>query len=339
MNIAAFDLNLLRAFDALMETRNVSIAAAIMGLSQPAMSNRLTRLRRDCSDPLFVRTNKGMVPTPFAEELAPAVRQALVLLASALDGGHRFDPASSTRRFSLVLSDIGAVLYLPQLLATLSQLAPNVDLRVLHVPEDRILQVMEDMEADLTVGNPEFPSGALYQQTLFQYGHICLMRKGHPLAGRALTLDDYIAADHAVTRLPWGATYIERTLANMGIRRRSKIEVPTYLALISVVGCSDLIATIPALAVKLAPAPQQLATCELPFSIPFSQVKQHWHPRLHHDAGNRWLRTLFVQLFSGTSTREFASELAPSQFPSHQPTDHTSNNSDLGSADDLSPAS
>ena len=94
-----------------------------------------------------------------------------------------------------------------------------------------------------------------------------------------------------------------------------------------------------ALAVKLAPAPQQLATCELRFSIPFSQVKQHWHPRLHHDAGNRWLRTLFVQLFSGTSTREFASELAPSQFPSHQPTDHTSNNSDLGSADDLSPPS
>src|SRR4051794_27911380 len=107
MNIATFDLNLLRAFDALMDTRSVSVAAAMIGLSQPAMSNRLTRLRRDCSDPLFVRTTKGMVPTPFAEELAPTVRQALALLSNALDGGHRFDPASSSRRFSLVLSDIG----------------------------------------------------------------------------------------------------------------------------------------------------------------------------------------------------------------------------------------
>ena len=117
----------------------MSIAAAIMGLSQPAMSNRgALDCAGDCSDPLFVRTNKGMVPTPFAEELAPAVRQALVSLASALDGGHRFNPASSTRRFSArpLRHRCGA---LPTAATGDPQvrLAPNVDLRVLHVPEDR----------------------------------------------------------------------------------------------------------------------------------------------------------------------------------------------------------
>ena len=226
MNIDAIDLNLLRAFDALMALRNVSVAGAKVGLSQPAMSNALARLRKMCGDPLFVRTNRGMQPTPFAQELAPAVRQALTLISAALESSQRFDPATSARRFTLVLSDVGTVLYLPKLMAAIVRHAPRVDLRVLQLPEDRIQPAMENLEADLVVGNPNFQNRTLYQQRLFQDSHVCLMRKGHPLANRRLTRSSYVRAAHVVTRLPWGATFIERTLSDLGITRRVQVEVP-----------------------------------------------------------------------------------------------------------------
>jgi DNA-binding transcriptional LysR family regulator len=301
MNIAAIDLNLLRAFDALMALRNVSAAGVKVGLSQPAMSNAVGRLRKMCGDPLFVRTNRGMQPTPFAQELAPAVRQALTLIAAALESSQRFDPATSTRRFTLVLSDVGAVLYLPKLLATIAGHAPRVDLRVLQLPEDRIQLAMENLEADLVVGNPNFPSRTLYQQRLFQDCHVCLMRKGHPLANRRLTRSSYVRAAHVVTRLPWGATFIERTLSDLGITRRVQVEVPGYVALLRVVQCTDLLATVPKLAMQLAPEPSRLTFGNLPVAVPDTQVRQYWHPRFHRDLGNRWLRSLFVQLFGDSS--------------------------------------
>jgi DNA-binding transcriptional LysR family regulator len=306
MNIDSIDLNLLRAFDALIALRNVSDAGARIGLSQPAMSNAVGRLRKACGDPLFVRTNRGMQPTPFAQQLAPAVRQALTLISAALQAEHRFDPAGSTRRFTLLLSDIGAVLYLPALLAAIGRQAPRVDLRVLQLPEDLLLQAMENLEADLLVGNPEFTSRTLYRQRLFQDSHVCVMRRGHPLAGGRLDRSGFVGAAHVVTRLPWGATFIERDLANKGIKRRVQVEVPSYAALLAVVARTDLLAIVPKLVVQLAPDPDRLTFGNLPVPLPDTQVRQYWHPRSHHDAGNRWLRSLFVELFAKSAALEIA---------------------------------
>ncbi len=297
MNIQTFDLNLLLAFDALYSERNVTRAGARIGLSQPSMSNALTRLRKLCDDPLFVRTRIGMEPTPLAQKLAVPVQQGLETLKIGLEQPFGFDPVSSDRTFHLVMSDIAEISVLPRLMAALKRAAPNVNIVATQVPRDRFRSVLENGEADLALGNlPELKSG-FYQQRLFQDNYVCLARSNHPDIGDRLSLRQYMQGSHIQVSTSVGDTIINHELAKRRLQRRIALQVPHFLVVTVIVMHSDLLVTIPSTVVSLLRTMERVKVMKLPFAIPDANVRQFWHQRYHHDPANRWLRRLIAGIF------------------------------------------
>ena len=297
MNIQTFDLNLLLAFDALLRERNVTRAGARIGLSQPSMSNALTRLRKLCDDPLFVRTRAGMEPTPLAQKLAGPVQQGLETLKIGLEQPCGFDPAKSARTFRLVMSDIAEITVLPRLMAALKQAAPGVNIVATQVPRERFRSVLENGEADLALGNlPELKSG-FYQQRLFQDHYVCLARRDHPDIGERLSLRQYLQGSHVQVSTSVGDTMIDRELTKRGLQRRIALQVPHFLVVTVIVMSCDLLVTIPYTVVSLLRAMERVKVMKLPFRIPDANVRQFWHQRYHHDPANRWLRRLIAEVF------------------------------------------
>jgi DNA-binding transcriptional LysR family regulator len=265
------------------------------------MSNALARMRSLCDDPLFVRTSQGMQPTTFALELAEPVRQALSLVSSALQVSNRFDPAKASRRFTLVMSDIGEAMFVPPLMKAVQRQARLIDIRVLQLPRDRVAVVLETGAADLALGRFADLLKSYFAQRLFTDDYACIMRKSHPIAKkRRMTLADYEGASHVVAAPPgYGGAQIDATLAERGIRRRVQLEVPHYLVIPLILKDTDLIATVPERVLRTIPNPTDFHVTKLPLQVAKVEVHQFWHARFHHDAGNKWLRAIFADYFHG----------------------------------------
>src|SRR5882762_10353106 len=196
MNVQDVDLNLLRVFDAVLRERGVTPAAARLGLTQPAVSNALARLRALLGDGLFVRTAKGMEATPFARELAEPVRQALALLESALAHGPGFDPAPATRAFLFYMSDLGQIEFLPPLLEAIQKLAPGVRLEAVSLEVEDIAGALTAGALDLAVGFLPGLGPPVRRRALFRDPYLCLMRADHPI--KTLTKRKFMEASHAL---------------------------------------------------------------------------------------------------------------------------------------------
>jgi DNA-binding transcriptional LysR family regulator len=301
MDFNTFDLNLLRVFDALVTERNVSQAGSRLGLSQPAVSHALSRLRKLCEDPLFVRTSEGMQPTPFAIELAQPVRSALAMLAAGIGQSNRFDPATSDRQFRLALTDLGQAVFLPTLMREVGERAPAVRVLVLQVGPDALPGALESGAADLAIGGIPAPSDTYFQQRLLTDRFVCVMRRGHPLAAQPLTLDVFVQASHVVPTPGWYQHInqrIDRALADRKLARRVRLEVPHILGLPTVLAATDLIATVAGTQAEQLMSQEEFVRHELPLEMPAIHVRQFWHPRFHHDAGIRWLRGIFARHFA-----------------------------------------
>ena len=185
ISLASLDLNLLVVFDALLKDRSVTLAARRVGLSQPAMSSALARLRTTFNDPLFVRTGRGMQPTPYAQLLGPPIQRACELVASSLEIGTAFDPLVATRTFTFYMTDIGEGVFLPKLLRALEVRAPRVKVKVLQIPEHGEQAAMAAGDVDLAVGLfPDLKAG-FFQQRLYHDEFVCLLRADHPRARRS----------------------------------------------------------------------------------------------------------------------------------------------------------
>src|SRR5882672_1572406 len=229
MNITATNLNLFVAFDALVVHHSVSRAAAHVGVTQSAMSSSLRQLRGLFGDPLFLRSSHGVVPTPRARELAPPVREALRLLERTL-GPLTFDPATSTRTFTLMTSDYVEFVLLPRLVAHLGRQAPGVRLRVLpwglhQTPDD-----LARGNADLMLGFYDRVPAHHREELLFEERYACIVRKGHPLVRGRLTLRTYVALKHVMVSQSAGATSgIDRALAALGHTREVSLRVSHFL--------------------------------------------------------------------------------------------------------------
>lgn len=307
MHIQSFDLNLLVAFDALMQERNVTRAGVRVGLSQPSMSHALTRLRQLCGDPLFVRTRKGMEPTPYAQRLAAHVREGLAALRLGLEQTAAFDPARSDRTFQLLMSDIGEVVYLPRLMKRLKDIAPGVNVRVLQLPRERYSEVLESGDADLAIGFLPALQTGFYQQRLFDDSYVCLVRGDHPRVGRTLTLKQFVEESHVMIE-PAGSRYsrvsgqsstttlIERVLGEYGMQRRIALRVPHFMVVPSIIQNTDLLVTVPSYVTTAMTPVRNVKALPLPFDVPTFEVKQFWHQRNHSDAANKWLRGLIAEL-------------------------------------------
>lgn len=293
MNIATFDLNLLRVFAAIYGERSVSRAASAVGLSQPAMSNALFRLRQACADPLFVRTTSGMEPTPLAEEMIAPVRQALGILRDCLDRPEGFVPARSKRIFRLLMSDAGELAILPALVASLERAAPNAGVEVLRMPHESYKAALQDGVADLAIGNLPFLGAGFYQKSLFADPYCCIARRAHPSIKGTLSLSDYLAVQHVSVATGSADAIVERELARRRQQRSVRLRVTHYRVATDIVSMTDLLATVPQNIVR---GLRGIQAFPLPITLPPADVRQFWHRRVHLEPANQWLRDVLANL-------------------------------------------
>ena len=299
MNVQDIDLNLLRVFDAVLRERGVTPAAARLGLTQPAVSNALARLRALFGDALFVRTATGMDATPFARGVPEPVRQALALLESALAHGPGFDPGTSTRAFRFYMSDLGQVEFLPPLVERLQRGAPGVRLEAVAADLEHIADALGTGALDLAVGFLPALGPPVQRRPLFRDPYVCLMRAGHPAVARKLTRKRFLEASHVlVTYRGGGHRVIEEALERAGVARRIALRVPHFTVVPMVLERTDLILTLPARVAGVYERQGGFKSLPPPVPMPPAEVAVHWHERFAADPGNRWLRDQMVELFS-----------------------------------------
>jgi DNA-binding transcriptional LysR family regulator len=295
------DLNLLPIAFALYDELSVSRAAQKLGMSQPAVSRALHKLRTIFNDALFIRAPTGVTPTPRAHALVRATRPLVERLREDLLTEERFNPALSTRTVSIALSDVGEMVFLPKLLERLRARAPQCTIRSVSMPPGQLVHGFEKGEIDLAVGYfPDLTKHNFLQQRLFTHHFACLMRAGHPRRAKRLSLEDFLAMEHAVVHAEGRSQEIfERFLERKRIRRKVVLLTPHFLSIPIIIAGSDLVATVPhALAIYFTRMSRDLAFAMPPFDVAGFDVKQHWHRKFHNDPRTRWLREQVANLFN-----------------------------------------
>lgn len=293
-DIRLLDLNLLKTLDALLDERNVTRAAERLALTQPAVSGMLTRLRESFDDPLFVRAQRGIVPTLRALELAGPVKQLLNDVESMLQP-QAFDPATANMTLTIASTDYALRAVVVPFLSALRQQAPGIRVAVLPVEDSRLMTQFERGEVDLALATPESAPPDLHAHRLFEERYVCVLRAEHPdAAGGRLSLDRFCALEHALVSYSGGAFsgVTDEALAGMGRSRRVTVSVTSFLVLPEILRVSDLIAVVPS---RLVAHVEGLAVLEPPLAIPGFVKTVAWHERSHRDAGHRWIRSLLVE--------------------------------------------
>lgn len=300
MDILKIDLNLLRIFHRMMIDRKVSAAAEALGVTQPAVSNALKRLRELTGDELFTRSSQGMQPTVYAAQIAEPIGYALATIDTTLNQPASFDPATANNTFHLGLSDIGEVYLLPRLLAEAAKCAPGVRFTTVRSGTASLREEMESGGIGLAVGLLPQLQGNFFHRRLMSQSYMLCLRKSHPLAHKKKwALEDYIAQDHVVVvSSGTGHGDIDTLMARRGISRNVRLIVPHFMAVGHVLQATDMVATLPVAFSRLIEQPFDLISLPHPAGLPTVNIDLFWHRRLHRDPANLWLRNLLVKLFS-----------------------------------------
>lgn len=304
MNITSINLNLLLALEALLEERSVSRAAARMNLSQPAMSSALGRLRELFTDPLLVRTGRGMKPTPRALELIGPIRSGLAQLRNALEAHQQFDPEQSTRSFQIAMTDYTELLLLGPLLRRIRRSAPELQIFV-----RRLERIFAPPEESLRNGTFDAAIGLFPEATSLEPGirssdltveeNVCIARKGNPLLKKRLTLRRFGEAGHvAVFYRTEFRGMIDNVMAAQGLRRRLLVSTPHFLSAPQIVAGSDLIAVVPAGLAEIFRRTLPLEVRKVPLPLPPLRTRLLWHEHFDEEPAHRWLREEIKQCFA-----------------------------------------
>jgi DNA-binding transcriptional LysR family regulator len=300
-HVNALRLTQLQLIDTLARCGILTEAAKQTGLTQPAASHALARLRRDLHDPIFVRTSQGMRPTSYGMKVAEAAHEALRVLQNGLDREFEFDPQASIRTFNVFMSDVGQLLYLPKLLARLSKEAPNVTIRARYLPARAPHLILESGEVDLAVGAFTALKSGCMQRRLYQSQYVCIVRKDHPAFARGMTLDSFRNVPHAFADTEgYVHEVLDRWLARHKLRRTIKLHVPNYLVLPLVIAKSDLQAIVATGIAEVFAAILPLKIMPLPTKAPTYDIKLFWHQRFHRDPANCWLRDFVSRTLRAT---------------------------------------
>jgi DNA-binding transcriptional LysR family regulator len=299
MELKDIDLNLLHVFHQLLMERRVNAVAEKLGLSQPAVSNALNRLRRLLGDELFLRTSKGMEPTPYASHLAEPIAYALSTIHNSLNQRATFDPATSDRKFTLGMTDIGEIYFLPKLMEALARVAPNVTVSTVRNTAVNLRDEMEAGHVDIAMGLlPQLKSG-FFQRRLFRQHYVCMFREGHALDKPKVTLKQFSEAEHVVVvSTGTGHAKVDEFIARKGIRRKVKLTVPHFVAVGHILSTSDMIATVPERYAMECMKPFRLKYVPHPVALPDIGINLFWHAKFHKEPGNQWLRGIVFDAFS-----------------------------------------
>lgn len=303
MKIDRIDLNLLVYLDILLRERSVTNAANQLGLSQPAMSNGLRRLRDMLGDPLLVRTSDGMTPTERAIELQPVIRQALSQLEKALQSQSPFDAAKSNRVFRIMASDYAESALFPQVLKRLRDAAPDVTLDIM-TPSDVSFLDVEQGKVDMVINRFDSMPQSFHQKTIWSDSFSCLFSRNNPIID-CFNLETYLQASHVwVSKTGFGAGvginpldvqrlgWVDGALNKLDKKRNITVFTRHYQTAMLLAEQDDLIVTLPTRAAKLRHNHKNVVIKEPPFSIPEIELKMAWSPLLQHNPGHQWFRKI-----------------------------------------------
>jgi DNA-binding transcriptional LysR family regulator len=292
MSLSTFDLNLLSVLDAVLTEGGVAKAAHRLHVTPSAVSNSLARLRLLVGDKLVTKKGRGVVPTPRALELAPVLAKSLRDLHDAVHAG-RFDPAATTRRFTIALSDVGQVVLLPRIAALFAQEMPLAKLRAVGIDALPLLGGLAGPEVDVVIG-PEEPSADMKSEPLFQQPAVLICRKTHPALKKPASKSNSVLRHVAVEMAPGQRLrdVAATAYAKAGVVRHIAMSVPTFSAAAAVVAATDLVATVPASLLEALRGQLDLRT--LPFPIPTMMIATNlcWHTRTHADAAAAGFRDI-----------------------------------------------
>lgn len=306
MNISKVDLNLLIYLDVLLREKNVTRAANQLNITQPAMSNGLKRLRNLFNDPILVRTSDGMIPTERARALAPNIRKILLELEETLQGEEEFNPQASSRVFRIMASDYAASTLLPNLIAKVNQLAPNVTIDIM-TPSDVTFHDVEAGKVDMAINRFDELPQSFHQKTIWRDSFSCLMSADHPVVSK-FNLNTYLEAKHVwVSKTGFGVGvgmtptdvqklgWVDEALARLGKQRTINVFTRHYNVAMQLALADQLIATLPTKAAEIHQNDPNCIIVKPPFEIPDIELKMIWSPLLHHDASHIWFRQLMME--------------------------------------------
>lgn len=297
MKLSDVDLNLFVVFDAIYTEGNLTRAGEIIGITQPAVSNSLSRLRNLFDDPLFVRTADGMVPTPVAQNIVGPVRQALGLIRSSVQESEFFDPLASDKRFRLSMTDLTQSIVLPYLFGRIKKEAPSIAVDCYQVRRRDLNIELASGNLDLAVDIPLTPDPQIRQAPLFSHPHVCVIRQDHSRVADELTTDVYLELAHIhISSRRGGLGHVDLALGKMGQRRNIVLRTQHYLATPELVSRTDLALTVPRIFADFLVAQYPVRYIELPFAVPNLETHLYWHESTDRDQANRWLREIILEL-------------------------------------------
>jgi DNA-binding transcriptional LysR family regulator len=289
-HIVRSNLNVLASFQALIEERSVTRAAARMFLSQPAMSRVLDKLQEMFGDKLLVRTRKGLEPTRRALYIYNQLERALPAIEEVLRG-NKFNPADATDYFRIGMTDHVALALLPKLMKIIAEKAPGVRIEI-SAWDDRSFRKLESNALDLVIWVNEAPS-PLRSEQIYRDKSVCVVRKGHALGNRPVTAKRYLELQHLVISLV--GTHqglLELALIRLGYRRNATLTIPFFAAAIPIIENTDMAATLPSRLAKRFSANSKTRTVPISINLPDICYIQVWHPRNDEDPAHLWLRRL-----------------------------------------------
>ncbi|TFL14675.1 LysR family transcriptional regulator [Pusillimonas caeni] len=292
------DLNLMRVFRAIYEEGSLTTVADKLGLTQPAISYSLGRLRELLGDPLFVRQRHRMEPTPAARRLFEPISISLDMMHNAVHSHLVFDAAHSRRTFRLSMSDLGEMAFLPPLCEYLGVHAPNVRVEVDPVSMDETVDALRQGELDLAIGHLANLNPLTQHDILFREAYVGMVREEHPFAGRReVTRDDFLSMPHILVGSNSNAHRLfEDLLLAQGVHRKVALRVPHFTVVPDILERSDMVCAIPHRIARQFNRHGGFHIFSLPIDVPPSDVAVHWHRRYEHEASNRWLRELVIRL-------------------------------------------
>lgn len=291
-----YDLNLLPVFMALMEERSVTRAAVRLGITQPALSNALNRLRDTLRDPLFIRERYGIKPTQFAEEIAPVILETLARLDEVIIGRQHFDPATSTRQFNIAPNSFVEIVLMPGVIAKLREQAPGVKVSLTPFGNDLSDTGVISGTTDMALGRIIDPPDNLIVQHLMDDGLACVVRADHPDIDQAMSREQYQRLRH-VNVLPPGRLRVGvfQALERQGLRRELAISVTHFLAVPEIIAVTDYCATLPRLICKQIAKDPRLKVVSSPVDLGTFPVEIAWHVRYRNDPAHQWFRQMLVE--------------------------------------------
>ncbi|XQM37942.1 LysR family transcriptional regulator [Cupriavidus sp. H19C3] len=292
-----YDLNLLPIFVALMEERSVTRAAERLGMTQAALSNALSRLRTVLQDPLFIRERYGMRPTAKAEQLAPALTEALAAMDTVVLGQRDFDPSRAEQVVTIAPNSYVEFVLVPALVARLSERAPGIKLRTLPFGTDLAETGVTSGTTAMVLGRLDDAPDNLVVQHIADDGLACVVRADHPTIGNRITKTQYERLKH-VNVLPPGRLRagLFQALDRQGLKREVVASVSHFASIPEIVAATDYCATLPQLICRRLSHDARVKVLPTPVDLGTFPLHMAWHVRYRQDPAHIWLRALVADV-------------------------------------------